>query len=198
MALTIPSRTPWDDRFRTPSVSELRSSLASQFHPPFDHARAKLAQLMGAPEAIRWHGVWKWTLEYAASTPGDLIVFLVADPARPRVCISVSDATMSAMDLRKMAKGMRDVLASAPGVDGTRWATWDVVSKSGVDEIGAFIVAYRTTMGIPAVVPAPTPSKARDAKAKPASASDVAHNGVASPSTGHKAGSNGTRRARGT
>ncbi len=153
---------------------------------------------MGTPEAIRWHGVWKWTLDYATGQ-GDLVAFLVPDPARPRVCISILDATTSAIDLRKLAKGVRDGLASAPAVDGTRWVTWDVASKSGVDEIGAFVLAYRTAMGIAAEVPLPPSPPSREAKTKPGSATGAAQaNGAASPSTGHKAGSNGTRRARGT
>lgn len=244
MALTIPSRSPWEDRFRTPTAAELRGALAPQFHVPFEHARAKLTQIPGASETIRWHGVWKWTFEYACAgeSHGEVFAFLVADPARPRVCISVTDAAMSGMDLRKLSKGVREGLASAPAVDGTRWATWDVTSKSGVDEIGAFVAAYRTAIGMPHELPEPplpassdvkvtpntkavakpsvktggkargkaastsgtdAPGSAKSGSAKPSSgklgsSSHAAQaNGTASPSTGHKAGPNGTRRARG-
>lgn len=140
--------------------------MASQFHVPFEHARAKLTQIPGASETIRWHGVWKWTFEYACAgeAHGEVFAFLVADPARPRVCISVTDAAMSGMDLRKLSKGVREGLASAPAVDGIRWATWDVASKSGVDEIVAFMSAYRTAIGMPPEPPAPTLPAASDVK----------------------------------
>jgi len=178
-------------------VTDLRGALATQFQPPFDHARTKLGHIPNAAETIRWNGVWKWTLEYAcASEPHpDAFAFLVPDPARPKICISIPDATVSGMDLRKLAKGVREVLAAAPAVDGVRWATWDLVSKSGVDEISGFILAYRTAMGLPAEAPVPPSPKAKDEKAKPApKASRSDASGTAA--SNHKAGQNGTRRAR--
>ncbi len=202
MALTIPSRTPWEDRFRTPGISELRGALAPQFLGAFDHARVKLAQIQGASEAIRWHGVWKWTFEYAgAGTHQEPFAFLVPDPARPRVCVSILESAMAGVDVRKLAKGVREVLAAAPAVDGTRWATWDVTTKSGVEEIAGLIASYRTPPAAaePApAAPAPAASKARDAKVKPEASNGVAQaNGTGTPSPRHKAGSTGTRRSRG-
>lgn len=169
-----------------------------QFVAAFDHARAKLVQIQGASEAIRWHGVWKWTFEY--SCPGDAhaepFAYLVPDPTRPRVCISIPEVAMANVDVRKLAKGVREVLACAPAVDGTRWATWDVTAKSGIEEIAALIAAYRTPPA--ATDAAPAASKVREAKTKPEASNGVAHaSGAGTPSTRHKAGSNGTRRARG-
>lgn len=201
MALTIPSRTPWEDRFRTPTATDLRSALAPQFLATFDHARARIAHIPGAVESIRWRGVWKWTFEYVcASEPtAEAFAFLVPDPAKPRLCISVSDACLTGLDQRKLPKGVREVLAAAPAVDGVRWVTWDVASKSGVDEIAAFVVAYRTARGLPMETTGPTNSpvaKSRETKPKPASNSKQA-NGTAASSTSHKARANGTRRTRG-
>lgn len=216
MPLTIPSRTPWEDRFRTPTASALRGAIASQFVPPFDHARSRLSQISGAIEAIRWHGVWKWTFEYTCTAAhAEPFAYLVPDPAKPRLCVSVPESVTSVLDVRRLSKTVRETLGNAPAVDGIRWATWDVATKSGMDEVVAFIAAYRTATApcpeassadvptIPNSVPASAPS-VMDAPSKPkprsrakSPNSAAKQNGTASPTTGPKAGSDGTRRARG-
>jgi hypothetical protein len=136
-------RHPWSDRFRTPTAEALVADLPKSLIPAFEHARKCLSNSHSLAEAVHWQGVWQWCLTYTHNGDSSLpAAYLVPDPDRPRLCIPFPEHALHDLPLKRLAKSVRDVLIHAPAVNGVRWATWDLHSKAGVDEVLA-LLAHR-------------------------------------------------------
>lgn len=128
-------RPAWSDRFRQPTAKELVEGVAE---PAVGAVRALREALLAGrgddgAEVVTWRGVWKWTLAYRGSDRP--FAYVIADPAKPRLSIPVSDAALAELALRKLSRVVRDGLSHAPNVDGVRWATWDVQSEQQAEEL---------------------------------------------------------------
>jgi hypothetical protein len=86
-------------------------------------------------ETLTWRGTWCWTLCYAPAADAPACAYLIANPQRPTLSIPVHEGVLAGMSLRKLPKGIREGLSHAPSVEGVHWPTWDMSTKSGVDEV---------------------------------------------------------------
>ena len=73
---------------------------------------------------LKWHSKWHMVVAY-----------LIPDPVKPRVCLAMPDAALASLDVRKLAKSVREVVSNAPSVDGVRWSNWEITSKAQIDEV---------------------------------------------------------------
>lgn len=128
-------RSAWQDRFRAPSVAVLLEAVGRQHQPACEHARSRLTASGCVSETLAWRGVWNWTFVYACSQCPSGFAFLIPDPTKPRLCVAVPDDALGEIPPKKLPRMVRDGLALAPAVDGTRWPVWDVTSKAQVDEV---------------------------------------------------------------
>lgn len=127
-------RTCWEDRFRTPVVSELRGVLNKPQEHLLEVAREGLLALEGVQECIEWRGIpWRWTLAYAVDTRA--LAYLVPQPGKPRIAIPLADDILAAMDLRKASKAVRDAIMFAPRVAEVIWPVWDLQTRAQIDEL---------------------------------------------------------------
>jgi hypothetical protein len=130
------SRPAWPDRFRAPSADDLLAPFNKQVAALLEHARTKLRAVEGVKEEISWQGVWNWTFVYRIPGDGERAwAYLVPDPAKPRIAVTVFDDIIPDLPIRKLSKYIRDGLTHAPVVDGVRWPHWDISNRTQVDDI---------------------------------------------------------------
>jgi hypothetical protein len=136
-------RTPWSNRFDTPLPEALIADLPTAAAPAARHARAVMQSLQLC-ERLEWRGVLHWTIVcHTPQSPAPL-AFLVLDPSRPVLCIPLPDAALAA--LPRVPKSVREVLAQAPLVAGIRWATWELTSKTVVDDLARLLAAHLASL----------------------------------------------------
>ncbi|MBL9002506.1 MAG: hypothetical protein JNK25_15355 [Phycisphaerae bacterium] len=135
-AATQRARRAWDDRFHTPSAGDLVSAVEKQWRTAFSHARECILRDADVSEVVAWQGVWKWTLTYRhVFFPERAWAYLIADPAKPRLCVPMSDVAIDGLNVAKTPKFVRESLAFAPIVDGVRWPVWDVQTRQLINGI---------------------------------------------------------------
>ncbi len=131
-------RTAWEDRFRTPTVDDLREHYNKQLAGLLETARTLLLSLPGVVEELSWQGLpWRWTLTYrfpegTGARPG---LYLVPDPLRPKISMPLPDTIVQTLPLHRLKRHVRDGVTQGRRVNGVLWATWEVTSKTQVGEI---------------------------------------------------------------
>ncbi|MCC6661632.1 MAG: DUF3788 family protein [Phycisphaerales bacterium] len=126
-------RCPWEDRFRTPGLDELREGVGKTHQSLFDYGR-ELLLAQALEEALAWHGVpWRWSLVYrAAGTP---TAYLIPQPGKPMISILLTAEQVAAVPPRKHTRTVRDGITYSARVGGTHWPTWEITSKPLADEV---------------------------------------------------------------
>jgi hypothetical protein len=132
------AKCSWSDKFRMPSIEELRAGLPKQTQPVFDDARKRLESLDGVTESLVWEGVpWRWSLVYSGPSGMEprIVAYLIPDPQRVQICVPLLQEQVDRLPLKRMKKSLRDGIVFARNVAGMWWPTWDVPSRTAVDEV---------------------------------------------------------------
>ena len=137
MAWGTVAKCAWSDKFRQPTLDDLQSGLPKPLQPIFDDARERLGELDSVSEALVWQGVpWRWTMVYTvAGNDVRGIVYLIPDPQRLQICVPLEHDQIEQVGLKRMKKSIRDGVVFARNVAGVWWPTWDVASKTALDEV---------------------------------------------------------------
>jgi hypothetical protein len=131
-----PGRRAWDDRFHAPKADDLMGGIEKQWRAAVVHARAGLRRDSDTSEEIAWQGVWRWTLTYRhASAPERAWAYIIPDPAKPRLCIPMTEAAVDVLVVERTPKFVREALAFAPMVDGVRWPVWELQTRRQTESI---------------------------------------------------------------
>lgn len=132
-----PVRTPWEDRFRQPSLDDLTAHYNKQLSGLFDAARAKLLDFEGVDDSIRWQGLpWRWCLRFEApGDPTDAWVYLVPDPLGPIVSVPLTMDMIESMPMKRLKKHVRDGVFLSKRVGEVIWATWQPTNRTQLDEV---------------------------------------------------------------
>ncbi len=133
----VKTRLPWENRFRKPTVADLRDSCNKQVARLIEFARERLLAIPDAQETVEWQGVsWRWSLVYR--TPGDAErpwAYLVPDPTMPRIAAPITSEMIGSLPINRLKKHVTEGLVAARRVGQTHWAVWDVNSKQAVEDV---------------------------------------------------------------
>ena len=131
------SRLPWEDRFKTPSVQNLREPYNKQLSNLLDTAREQFLSVTGVEERISWQGVaWRWTLTYQApDDPTRAWVYLIPHPEGPRIAMPMTEEMVEALPKRRLKKFVTDGITSARRVGAMHWAVWEITNKTNLDDV---------------------------------------------------------------
>lgn len=142
------SRSPWEDRFKTPTYEGLRDLNNKQIAAVFDAARARLSAIPDVTESLAWLGIpWRWSMEYRSpSDPSRAWAVLVLQPAKPTISIPLPAPVLSRIPLTKLPRSIRDGLKAATPIAGVFWPTWECASKTQVDEVAQVLDMKRAIM----------------------------------------------------
>lgn len=143
-------RTPWEDRFTPPTEEALLAGVAPPGDAPLRELLERLAAMAGLERCVAWQGVpWRWTIvlrrvgEEASLTPPPAFAYLIPHPVQPGVCVPLPAAVAAALPMKKLKKGIRDVLSHAPVVDGVHWASWELAGDGCVEAADVLEIAER-------------------------------------------------------
>ena len=131
-------RLPWQDRFRKPSLDDLRDHYNKQLGLVMDAARERLRDLPGVTEELSWLGLpWRWTLSYRCNAdPSRVWAYLVPDPGTLKVAMPLSSEVVSAVTRNsRIKKHVKDGVLQSRQINGVHWATWDVSTKEQLGDI---------------------------------------------------------------
>jgi hypothetical protein len=144
------SRTPWEDRFTTPTEDALLADVAHPGGAALRDVLERLGAMAGLERGVAWQGVpWRWTIvfrragEEASLTPPPAFAYVIPHPVQPGVCLPLSAAVAAALPVKKLKKGVRDVLVHAPVVDGVHWASWELAGEGSVEVADVIEIAER-------------------------------------------------------
>jgi hypothetical protein len=129
----VEQRCAWEDRFRTPTLEELREGVGRAHQPMFDYVRGLLlAQILD--ESLAWHGVpWRWSLVYRGQ--GGPAAYLIPQPGKPMAAVLLTTEQVAALPVRKLSRTVRDGITFSARVGSTHWPTWEITSKTLADEV---------------------------------------------------------------
>jgi hypothetical protein len=143
-------RTPWEDRFSTPTEEALLADVAPPGGAGVREVIERLGALTGLERSVAWQGVpWRWTIvfrragEEASLTPPPAFAYVIPHPVAPGVCVPLPAAVAAGLPMKKLKKGIKDVLAHAPVVDGVHWASWELAGDGAVDAADVVEIAER-------------------------------------------------------
>lgn len=131
-----PARSPWSDRFRTPTAEALLAQYEGHGRDLADAALADLAKIVGSPPTIEWQGLsWKWALVYRVPGEHDPVIYLVPTPDWPTLALPVPQPIAEDIITRRGSKYLRDVLVHACQVGQTRWAQWSIQGRAQLADV---------------------------------------------------------------
>lgn len=150
MTVRIHDRVAWADQFLVPTQHELRSGLGKHAQAVLDCARLRLLDHPRVTESTAWHGVpWRWTLVYSVPQgkpgfkggPSPALAYIVPEPTRLQMCVPLDVTQIESLPIRTMSKGLREGILVARSVAGVWWGTWEIPSKSALEEVLTLVSA---------------------------------------------------------
>jgi hypothetical protein len=127
----------WENRFQEPSPEDLGSHYNKQVRNLIESARERLSGFEGVEEVVSWEGLpWRWTMKFRLpNDPTRAWAYLVPHPEGPQLAVPLTGEMIESLPLRRMKKHVRDGVAFGTRVDNVLWATWDIQTKSHLDDV---------------------------------------------------------------
>lgn len=120
---------PWRDRFRTPRVVDLINAAPGSTAAIVRAVREQVIANTESTEAVRWLGIpWRWTLAFTRRGTDEPWLYLVPNPAEPRIAAVLSAEFVESLLRTCVVKSVREGAASARVVGATAWVEWRVES----------------------------------------------------------------------
>ncbi len=131
------TRTPWEDRFRTPTYELLRDLSNKQVAGVFDAARTRLLAIPDVRCTLCWLGIpWRWSLEFRSPLdPARAWAVLVMQPNKPEIAVPLPASVLAKIPLSKLPRPIRDGLKASISIAGVFWPSWECEGKTQVDEV---------------------------------------------------------------
>lgn len=130
---SAPQRSPWEDRFATPSAEDLLQALDPDAAGLVASLREEFKTDFLLHERLEWCGVpWKWSLTFRADTSAtsDILAYIVPSPESPCVVYRLPHDRVGSLPLRKLSRHVKEGLATAQLVAGVCWPEWKIQSAT--------------------------------------------------------------------
>jgi len=129
-------RAAWNDRFRAPSVNELRAALKRDAAGLFERACRGLRELQDAAEAVVWNGeCWKWTVAFEGAGDDRAMVVIIPNPSDLQVAARLSPDRVRTARRMAVRRAVREGLDLAADPFDSEWCVWSVSARGVLDEI---------------------------------------------------------------
>ncbi len=130
-------RSPWEDRFRNPTVDELRAGMTRQHSQLFDTARDCLRAFESVQETLVWRGIpWRWSLAYPIEGDANrILAYLIPQPGKPQLAVPLTVEMIAALPQRRLPRMIRDAITFSARVAGIHWPCWELQSRPQIDEL---------------------------------------------------------------
>lgn len=126
----------WSDRFRSPSIDDLREALRPQSRPHFDALRKHLLQVNGVREAAVWYGdCWHWSLEYRTRLSAEPFAVLVPSPTDLQLALPMDQEFTRTLPMQRLKRAVRDGLDLVQEPYNSRWGIWSITAATMIDDL---------------------------------------------------------------
>ena len=130
------SKPLWEDKFHVPRLEALLGELSRQQLTWAEHIRTTLGQVPGMEEQLKWEGVaWRWSLSFVNGETNRALCYLVPQPGHPKLVVLLPLDLLSTIESSSVPKWLREGVFQSPLVGRMRWTTWELSSKSQIDEL---------------------------------------------------------------
>jgi hypothetical protein len=130
-------RRAWEDRYHTPTVSELVGAVGKPQCDLLEWVRQQFRELDGVRELVVWQGIpWRWSLTYSVHR-NQPWVYLVPQPGKPAIAIPLSQELAAEVAAKKFSKAIKDAVALAPLVGSIRWVQCDLTARTQGEDLVA-------------------------------------------------------------
>lgn len=141
---TFNVRSPWEDRWREPSLDELLKPYKENSKKVTDLFFKKMGEIDDTSWRIVWHGAaWRWTVEFvlgsAESDAGEsgedgvVLCYFVPRPEQPTISIPLTDEAIAALPMRRLNRYVRDGIRSSKRAVDLHWATWTPTAGAEIE-----------------------------------------------------------------
>ena len=132
----VPPRSPWADRFRTPTEDELLGAVIEHLRPGVESMRCELMGLDGTAVSVEWVGIpWRWSLVFRARGIERVLAYVIPCPERPVFVMPLTNGDLAVILVKRTPKYICDGILRAAEVGGVRWAQWDIGASNQVCEL---------------------------------------------------------------
>jgi hypothetical protein len=137
MAVAAKKKSPWEDQFTEPTLEDLLAAYPKPNRQLFEHARGFMLGLDDVTETLGWQGLpWRWCLTFEIpKDPTRAWAYLVPDPERAKVAIPFNGEMLQAMPMHRFKRHLKDVFAGSMDVGGKFWPTFDISSRSQLEDV---------------------------------------------------------------
>lgn len=137
-------KSAWENKFRSPTLADLKAGYLKPVQQLFEEAREALVAFDDYKEDLTWLGVpWRWSLVYRQAGETLAAAYLIPQPLKPRIAIPVGMEFVLSAPTRKLSKYIREGLVHCPEVGAVRWASWELLAKSQLEEVIEFMALRR-------------------------------------------------------
>jgi len=127
----------WTCQFEKPTPKALINDLDPSVRDLFEDLRRTIIKSVGKKPKLEWLGrTWCWSETVIPNNAGMLISLrLVADPANPRVTMTLSTGFFETYPPSTLPKTLHAGLSSATCIGHQTWCEWTVNSQDKVEGI---------------------------------------------------------------
>mgnify|MGYP001148939130 CR=1 FL=1 len=134
------NRSPWEDRWSQPSLSQLLEPIREPYRKPFEQLIEEIESCQDLRQELTWYGdAWKWTLHYTqhdgTGREVGTLCYLVPKAESPLVCVPLTGEQIEQLPLKRLGKVVREGIRAAKCAVETHWATWSPSNSSDVSQI---------------------------------------------------------------
>lgn len=132
----VQPRSPWSDRFRTPTEGELVGAVSEHLRPAVECIRGELMGLDGTSVSVEWVGIpWRWSLVFRVREIERVLAYVIPCPERPVFVMPLTNGDLAVILVKRTPKYICDGILRAAEVGGVRWAQWDIAASNQVREL---------------------------------------------------------------
>lgn len=130
-------RYAWEDRFRAPTLEDLRAPYTGLNARLFDECRDRLRDAGFLEEQILWQGIpWRWTFTYTGPHDADRPwAYIIPHPEKPLVATPLIEAVVAYLPWERLKRFIRDGLEGARQVNNVRWAVWELSNRTNLEDV---------------------------------------------------------------
>ncbi|MEL6328847.1 MAG: hypothetical protein AAFR38_04240 [Planctomycetota bacterium] len=128
----------WSDRFVQPELDVLLDAIDGAKLPAVREFLDRTLEHFEAKARVSWRGLpWRWTVEIVVPGEDEPIAFVVCNPVRPGVAVSVRLTTLETVQASDLSAAARDAVTHAPAVGDRLWIELDATANATLGDVRA-------------------------------------------------------------
>ena len=131
---------PWQKRFATPTIKELRAGLRPLDLKLFDRMRKRMGEREDLIEDVEWFAEpWFWTISYRIDGVEEPMAVIVPSPIDLQVAMPIDRDLAEELASRALRRSIQEGLSLVREPFDTRWCVWSLIGSAMVDDVAGLL-----------------------------------------------------------